>query len=40
MNVRQILCYALGHRWETTDLRITHGRVVCDRCHAAEWRQN
>jgi hypothetical protein len=32
------LCYALGHRWETADFRVTHGRVVCDRCGEDEWR--
>lgn len=35
-----VLCRVLGHEWEPDQMRVTHGRVVCDRCGAAEWRQN
>jgi hypothetical protein len=40
MNVRQAACHVVGHRWEVTELRVTHGQVVCRRCGDAEWRQN
>jgi len=35
-----LVCRFVGHAWEATDMRVTHGRVVCRRCDAAEWRQN
>ncbi|WP_435126834.1 hypothetical protein [Halobaculum sp. D14] len=40
MKGTQILCRVVGHDWEATDLRVTHGRVECGRCGDAEWRQN
>ncbi|MXR42785.1 hypothetical protein GRX01_15735 [Halobaculum sp. WSA2] len=35
-----VVCRVLGHAWEATEMRVTHGRVVCRRCGVAEWRQN
>jgi hypothetical protein len=37
--ITKLLCRLLGHDWELTDFRVTHGRLECDRCGSAEWRR-
>jgi len=36
----RIHCRLRSHDWKVEQLRITHGRVVCERCGASEWRHN
>jgi hypothetical protein len=38
--IRRLPCYFGYHDWELTEFRVTHGKVTCTRCDAAEWRQN